>query len=67
MVKVTVTHFMSVPLSVRLYTTERLPSERIKVKFYVCGRFTKICQNNPIFSYSQTQIAGIQLKSFVQL
>lgn len=28
------------------------------------GRFTKICHNNPIFSYSQTKITGSQLENF---
>jgi hypothetical protein len=26
--------------------------------------FTKICHNNPIFSYSQTNITGSQLENF---
>jgi hypothetical protein len=28
------------------------------------GGFIKICHNNPIFSYNETKITGIQLENF---
>jgi len=63
MVKVTVTNLMSLPSSVSPYTTERLPPERLKWHFVLAG-FTNICQNNLIFSYSQSKITDNQLETF---